>query len=509
MDIEKNLDASSGDIEKQHAPLAAVGSIEDYAEKTFRHVNRNDGDKALQAFEGHEGEEIILTPEIEKKLLRKIDLNIMPMLCTVYALNYLDKVTLSYASVMGIQKAIHLTSDNYQWLGSMFYIGYLFWEFPTARLLQRFPLGKWSGINVVLWGVAVSCMAATTNFKGAVAVRFFMGVFEAAVTPGFALFTSQWYTRGEQGLRVAIWFSFNGVAQIVGGALAYGISTSVKHYGNVSVLPAWKIIFVVTGPVTVAVGLLFIWLMPDSPLNAWFLSPTEKLLAVERIRKNQQGVGNTHFKWYQLKEAFLDPITWALFLFAAIGNLPNGIGTFFSQLIVSFGFTADESLLYGTPGGAVEVIWLIGFGWLGMRFNNRLFFGSLGIFTSLLGMLLIICLPTSQKVGRLIGYYLTQASPTGFVAVLSLISSNVAGYTKKTTVGAIILIGYCTGNIIAPQTFRPKDAPNYRPAEITIAVARLNRMNEGIRARPGYQKLDKQEFLDLTDRENHEFVYSL
>lgn len=145
--------------------------------------------------------------------------------------------------------------------------------------------------------------------------------------------------------------------------------------------------------------------------------------------------------------------------------------------------------------------------------------------TSIVGMLLIVCLPFSNPSGRLAGYYLTQSSPTGFVALLSLISSNVAGYTKKTTVGALYLIAYCTGNIIGPQTFRPEDKPRYIPAEITIIVCyavctldlafihwyyvRRNKMNEGVRAQPGYRKLDKQEFLDLTDRENPEFVYTL
>lgn len=83
-------------------------------------------------------------------------------------------------------------------------------------------------------------------------------------------------------------------------------------------------------------------------------------------------------------------------------------------------------------------------------------------------MLLIVCLPLHNNIGRLFGYYLTQASPTPFVALLSLISTNVAGWTKKTTVAALYLIGYCAGNIIGPQTFLPKDAPRYIPAEIVI-----------------------------------------
>lgn len=65
-----------------------------------------------------------------------------------------------------------------------------------------------------MWGLVLSCFAAVENYAGAIAIRFFLGVFESAVTPGFALFTSQWYTKKEQGARTGIWFSFNGFAQV-------------------------------------------------------------------------------------------------------------------------------------------------------------------------------------------------------------------------------------------------------------------------------------------------------
>jgi ACS family allantoate permease-like MFS transporter len=244
------------------------------------------------------------------------------MLCVVYGLNFLDKTTLSYASIMGLQKDIGLKGDNYQWLGSMFYIGYIAWEYPTNRLLQRLPLAKWSAFNIIMWGLTLCCLAAVSNFAGAVAVRFFLGVFEAAVTPGFALFTSQWYTRKEQGTRTGIWFSFNGFAQIFGGCLAYGISVGVKKHG--SAIEPWKIVFLAIGLLTASIGCIFLYFMPDNQLNAKFLTPNERLMAVERIRKNQQGVGNKHFKMYQLKEALLDPMTWAFTFFAFVADIPNG-----------------------------------------------------------------------------------------------------------------------------------------------------------------------------------------
>jgi ACS family allantoate permease-like MFS transporter len=177
------------------------------------------------------------------------------------------------------------------------------------------------------------------------------------------------------------------------------------------------------------------------------------------------------------------------------------------------------------PGGAIEIIALIVAGWAGDYFRNRLLVCTSGLILSILGMLLITCLDNNHNVGKLIGYYLTQASPTPFVALLSLISTNVAGWTKKTTVAAMYLIGYCVGNIIGPQVFQAKDAPGYRPAKITIIVCWVvslldilfiywwcrnqNKKKAALRAEPGYVKIEGQEFYDLTDRENPEFIYSL
>ncbi|KAF2258116.1 membrane transporter [Lojkania enalia] len=523
--------ASPGDAEKETVTELLESSKIGVQEKILKHSH--DADAAMKAFEQYDGQSLELTPETNKRLLRKIDLHLMPILCVIYGLNYLDKTTLSYASIMGLklppsdnklQSGIGISGSQYSWLGSMFYFGYLAWEYPTNRLLQRLPLGKYSAFNIIMWGLVLSCFAAVENYAGAIAIRFFLGLFEAAVTPGFALFTSQWYTKSEQGTRTGIWFSFNGFAQIFGGLLAYGIAVGCRKTGTL--IEPWKIVFLATGLLTTCIGIIFLWAVPDNQMNCRWLSKEDRILAIERIRVNGQGVGNKHFKWYQLKEALLDPLSWAFFCYALLADIPNGgITNFFSQLIVGFGYTPEESLLYGTPGGAVEIVALIAAGWAGDKYGHRILISFSGLIVAILGMILIVALPLSNNSGRLAGYYLTQASPTPFVALLSLISSNVAGYTKKTTVAAMYLIGYCTGNIIGPQTFRQKDAPRYVPGEITIIVCWCvclvdlafihwyckwqNKKKEQIRNAPDYVKLENQEWLDLTDKENPEFIYTL
>ncbi|KAL9616126.1 MAG: hypothetical protein Q9160_008970 [Pyrenula sp. 1 TL-2023] len=526
MATEKTRDSGQAELDEKQVPSPIdVEKDRQYSNVDDAIVKHSyDADEAMKAFAGREGEVVHIDEATNRRLLRRIDWNMMPLMCIVYAMNYLDKTTLSYASIMGIKADISLVGDNYQWLGSMFYFGYIAWEYPTNRLLQRLPLGKYSAFCVFMWGTVLACFAAVQNFGGAVAVRFFLGVFEAAVTPGFALFTSQWYTKTEQATRTGIWFSFNGFAQIFGGLVAYGIAKGTEKHG--SALAGWRIVFLFAGLLTAALGIIFWFVIPDNQLNARWLKKEDRILAIERVRVNQQGIGNKHFKLYQLKEALLDPLSWAFFFYALVADIPNGgLTNFFSQLIVSFGYTPQQSLLYGAPGGAVEIVALIASGWIGSKLGQRLLVSMVGLSIATLGMILIVALPLAAKEGRLAGYYLTQASPTPFVALLSLISTNVAGYTKKTTVAAMYLIAYCAGNIIGPQTFRPKDAPRYVPAEITIIVCyalclvdvlfiwwyckRQNKLKAAARAQPGYMKLENQEWLDLTDRENPEFVYAL
>lgn len=266
--------------------------------------------------------------------------------------------------------------------------------------------------------------------------------------------------------------------------------------------------------------------MPDNQLSAWWLSPDDRILAVQRVRVNQQGIGNRHFKLRQFKEALLDPFSWAVFFFAIAANIPNGgLTNFFSQLLVSFGFTSQQSLLYGTPAGALGVIVVLGWGVLSRHYGSRILWGVAAVATTMVGVVLIITLPVHNSIGRLIGYYMTMALPAGEASMLSLIASNVAGYTKKTTVSAIFFLGYCTGNIIGPQTFRAQDGPHYVSAEITIIVLLAaciidmfliylylswhNKKKEGKRNQSNYEKISGIEFWDLTDKENPEFVYSL
>lgn len=93
-----------------------------------------------------------------------------------YNLNFMDKTILSSAAVFGLEEDNHLVGKQYSWVSSLFYFGYLAFEYPTSILIQKLPVGKYLSGVVLIWGVIVASTAASTSFGGLATCRFLLGV---------------------------------------------------------------------------------------------------------------------------------------------------------------------------------------------------------------------------------------------------------------------------------------------------------------------------------------------
>lgn len=485
---------------------------------TGKEVHISDVDEAMQLALDNAEEAVELDEATDRRLRRKIDLYVLPLICILYCLQFMDKLTNSYASVLGLREDLHMEGNMYAWTGSAFYLGYLFFELPAAYVLQRLPVAKTVLVFIVMWGVVLG-LHAVPNYAGFVALRTVLGMLESTVTPAFVIITAQWYRREEVFLRTAMWFSCNGLGTILGnGAIAYGVFQHAQSYH----IAAWKVIFLATGALTVVLGVLIFCHIPDTPAKAWFLTEQEKRLVVERIRGNQQGFGNRHFKKEQAVEALLDVQTWIIFFYAIVSNIPNGGITNFQAILLSekFGFSTKKTLLMGTITGAVELVGCTGFAY-GFRFlPRRLFWASMATTVATVGMCMLAF--ADQKNAEFAGLAIYYLMPVGLICVLASVASNVAGHTKKVTVNAILLIGYCVGNLIGPQTFVAKEAPVYRSATVTIVVCGLlslalllllwavyHRANKARDAKEVEGEYENMEFADLTDKQNPLFRYTI
>ena len=134
--------------------------------------------------------------------------------------------------------------------------------------------------------------------------RVFLGTLEAVVNCGFVLVTAAWYKKYEHASRVSIWSSCNGLATIVGGLIAFGCLSGQEK--DRQAMASWRIMALCLGLVSVVYGAAMLKFMAGSVVTAGFFDDEERTSAVERLRDNHQGVGSQQFKWYQVKEAFLD-----------------------------------------------------------------------------------------------------------------------------------------------------------------------------------------------------------
>lgn len=323
------------------------------------------------------------------------------------------------------------------------------------------------------------------------------------------------------------WLSCNGIALILMAVIGYGLS-AVQH----AALAPWRILFLVLGLLTVGAGAFYLCYLPDNQSNAKFLNEREKLVAIERIRDNFQGIGNKAWKWYQFRKAFRDPRTYLYVLFSLLMNIPNGgITTFGSQLIKSFGFDDRLSLLLGAPSGIFDLGGKLIFTWISDKILDRTLLAFIAILFSLVGGIMMIAVPDSAKPALLIGYYMISVSGAAWGLIMTAISNNTLGYTKKVTVNALQIIAYAAGNWIGPQTFRADDAPEYKRGKSLVAIMyglstvvllvvrwvniRENKRRDRVQAEEGVNLDDEEtrraierfKFMDLTDFEQTYFRY--
>lgn len=303
-----------------------------------------------------------------------------------------------------------------------------------------------------------------------------------------------------------------GVAAIVGGLLGYGvghIETAVKK---------WQFVFLICGGFTVLWSVVvFLWL-PDTPLNAKFLSDRERAVAIERVRQNRTGIKSTEFKWSQVAEAFRDPQVWIFAFYQGISMMLNIGGSFLPLIIRDMDFTGIQTTLLTLPVGAVECVAMVVAGALSSWWGDRgrcavmLIIGT----PTLVGCIMLKALPQSATWARVSAVWLLVCIPAACAILLSLIASNVAGTTKKTTTMLFCFVMFCVGNIASPQLFISHEAPRYETGlrAMLVAMALCMGLTALIWAYYMYENRRRdriltamsQEELDLMAQDNEEFM---
>ncbi|KAH7143625.1 major facilitator superfamily domain-containing protein [Dactylonectria macrodidyma] len=404
------------------------------------------------------GERIAVTPADDARVLRRIDIALLPLMLAVYFLQALDKATLSYASIFGLIDDTNLEGAEYSWLGSIVYLAQLVMQPPLALALVKLPIGKLTSAMVFGWGITLVGMTWAYDFTQLMTARFFLGAFEASVGPSFIAITQMWWRRREQTMRIGSWYCMNGLTWILGSLITYGLASIDSH------MKPYQVIFLFFGAITVGVSVVMYFWMPDSPTEAKFLSDNDKVIAIERLRNNQMGVMSREWRSSHVWETLRDLKTWLWVAMIFCISVPsNGISTFGPLIIQSFVSDPFQTMLFNVPVGFSHIIAVCGSAYLSMWWKLKGVVIALLCIPPIIGCSILLHFPHNEenKVVLLVGYF-CLSTYTGITPLIYTWSAqNTAGDTKRKSTSALVFIGASAGNIVGPLLYSPEDAPNY------------------------------------------------
>ncbi|KAK7746105.1 hypothetical protein SLS62_009565 [Diatrype stigma] len=416
--------------------------------------------------------ELAIDPGAEKRLLRKLDMFLSPMMVLFFLVAYLDRSNIGKAlrsvfelsfnarlinhagnaAVAGMTTDLNLEGNQLNVAVTVFYVTYIAFEIPASLALKKLRASRLIPFFIIAWSAVIIGSAFIRNYAGLLATRLLLGAFESGLFPCLTLYLSTFYKKEEQARRISYLFVASALSGAFGGLLAYGLT---GLHGAKS-LAGWRWLFLVEGLISVVVGIVAVFLLPDNFETAWWLREDEK--ALMRIRHEQTKVYLGQSETLDKAEvalAFKDPKVWlsAWCQFCA-DTCSFGFGTFLPIIIRGFGYDSVRTQLLTVPVYIWAACVYIAISFMSDRFNRRgVFMVPMALITAV-GYAILLGVPMTST-GPL--YFGTFVTATGIYCVVGLnvtwLSNSNAGYFKRATaIGLQQTIGNSAGIMVSPRT---------------------------------------------------------
>ncbi|KAI0676438.1 MFS general substrate transporter [Trametes maxima] len=395
----------------------------------------------------------------ERRLVRKLDLRIMPIACIMYLFAYLDRSNLGNARLQGLPRdALHgdPTGKLFDWVNSVFFFSYIICQVPATILSKLCSPRIWLGCATIGWGVCSVLMSTAFNFPGLIVARIGLGVFEAGFGPGIPLYMSFFYAKEELGMRMAYWFGFAAVAGAFGGLIAFGIQHVHAAVAN------WKLLFIVEGIPTVLIGVLSMIVLPNRPEETSMFNEREREIALERMNRGiKADVGRVINKAH-IYAAFKD---WRIYaagvLYFGANCALASISAFLPTIITTFGYTNALAQLLTVPPYAVAAVYLCLNSYASDRLQSRGLFTAAASALAGIGYVLLLSVPSNNHVRYFATFCITSGTYTTIGVIIAWFAHNLGSETKKATgIPMYMAIGQC-GSVLGSHLYPSTEGPRY------------------------------------------------
>ncbi|KAF6823705.1 major facilitator superfamily transporter [Colletotrichum plurivorum] len=405
--------------------------------------------------------------EKKKRAVRKVDFRLIPMLVLLYLMAYLDKTNIGNAKIEGLLDSLHMTGVDYNIALSVFFIPFVLAEVPSNMVLHMFKRPSlYIGGIVTCWGVVMTCNGLVQNFGGLVAVRIFLGLFEAGFLPGAILIISKWYLPNETQTRIAILYT----SAASGGAFSGLLAFAIAKMDGVGGYEGWRWIFILEGLATVIIGVMCFFFLVDSPaLSKWLDADEIRFLELRQqarrvVRPDE--FRDNHFD----KQALLSVLSdWKIYLLI-LANWSNAVPNYamkstMPQIIKNMGYTSASAQLLTIPPYAVGAASAYLFSVFADRYSWRMPFIVGPQVLLVVAFSILFAKSDDIKNNIALNYFAVCLACFGMYPILPGVNAwNVANTPSPTKRAISIGFLVCVGNIgglIGSYIYLDKEAPRY------------------------------------------------
>jgi MFS family permease len=411
----------------------------------------------------HESPDMVVCPAhtTERKLVTKIDLHVVPFLCIMYLLAFLDRVNIANANVFGLSKELDLVKTQYNNALVIFFVPYILLEIPSNIILKKLKPRVWLSICMFGFGLVTMLQGLVQNYSGLLATRFFLGVFETGMFPGAFYLIGMWYRRNEAQKRYSFFFSSTTLAGAFGGLLASAIGKMDGMRGYAG----WRWIFILEGLLTCCVSFFLYFLLPCFPEEVKWLSEDERQYVQARLRIDQgRSALERPIKLADVGRVLKDPkiIVGGLMYFGLI--VPAyGYAYFSPAIIQSYGYTRIQTQLHSVPPWAAAFGFAMAIAWLSDRLKHRLLFCIFPICVSAAGFAILLAVHDNRNLQYAALFLVAMGAYSAMPVIVCWFNLNLGGHHRR-AIGSAWQVGFGNiGGIISVYAFLDKDAPKYIP----------------------------------------------
>lgn len=398
---------------------------------------------------------------IQRKMRRKLDFTLLPVLTIIYLFNALDKGNLGNAKTGTLVEDLHLKGNEYYLTTMIFYVPFCLCGIPLSLIIKRYSAARVIPMLMFGFGALSLIQAGVHNFGGLFALRMLLGIAESPMLPGVVFYLSTFYTRGELAGRVGIFYAAAAISGAFSGLIAYGVF-QIKHPS----ISGWRILFIVEGAATCIFAVFAFFILPRHTQTAWMLTAEEKAVAKERIERDASVSVSEKLDIRDALRPFRD---WRYAVWAAISftlGVPLvGVNTFLPQIVARLQYSTVKTNLYTVAPNVCGAVFLIILTQSSDRFRERGLHSCFALVVGLVGWICLAVIPTTN-VHATYGAVFLAAMGASAPSVLTATwyTNNTSSESRRALLAAVMIALANAAGLVSTNIFRSEWEPEYTPS---------------------------------------------